>query len=128
MNKSARVSSPAAAGVERKVRIARHKYGAKRVKVDGYMFDSLAEARRYMELKLLLKTGDIADLEVHPKYPLHCRGEVICKVIMDFAYIDARTGAEVIEDVKGVDTDISKLKRKFFEAEYRKKVTLVRKQ
>ena len=33
----------------------RSKYGNKKIQIDGYTFDSLAEGRRYRELKLLLE-------------------------------------------------------------------------
>ena len=46
------------------------KYNAKRVKRDGYTFDSKAEAKRYWELKQLEKAQEIAFLEVHPKFIL----------------------------------------------------------
>ena len=36
-----------------------HKYGAKRCEEDGYTFDSLAERKRYRELKLLEQAGEI---------------------------------------------------------------------
>lgn len=46
------------------------KYNNKKVKLDGYTFDSQKEANYYSELKLLKKAGDIYDFEVKPKYEL----------------------------------------------------------
>ena len=40
------------------------KYMAKKCQVDGIKFDSLKEARRYQELRLLERAGKIADLRV----------------------------------------------------------------
>ena len=40
----------------------RNKYGNKKTVVDGITFDSRKEAKRYQELKLLEKAGEIKDL------------------------------------------------------------------
>jgi len=95
-------------------RRTRNKYGNVKVEIDGYKFDSKAEARRYGELKLL----KVAELEVHPKYPIMMRGLKVCDVILDFEYSD-ETGMHY-EDVKskGTDTAISRLKRRMVSAAY----------
>lgn len=49
----------------------RHKYGAKPTVVDGIRFHSQAEARRYSELKLLEKAGEVKRVEVQPRFDLH---------------------------------------------------------
>jgi len=97
----------------------RNKYNARRVTMDGYTFDSQAEAARYAELKLLQAAGAIAALEVHPRFelqpaftdragqqwrPIHYEA--------DFAYLE--DGQRVIEDVKGAETQVFRLKRKMF--------------
>lgn len=46
------------------------KYGNKKVVIDGIEFDSRKEARRYSELKLLEKAGEIRDLQMQVKYVL----------------------------------------------------------
>jgi hypothetical protein len=46
------------------------KYGNKKVVIDGIEFDSKKEARRYRELKLLEKAGEIKDLQMQVKYIL----------------------------------------------------------
>ena len=47
-----------------------NKYRNKKVAIDGIVFDSQAEGKRYQELKLLLKNGDIKDLELQPRFIL----------------------------------------------------------
>jgi hypothetical protein len=94
----------------------RNKYGNKRVKADGYTFDSQAEYRRYCELKLLEQAGEIIDLEVHPKFSLTPRGLDLWsrkpirprKYEGDFQYQE--DGHLVVEDVKGAATQLFKLK------------------
>ena len=88
-----------------------NKYGvAKREDrtVDGIVFASRREAYRYMELKILQKIGDITDLELQPvfKFPMGF------KYVADFRYWDKRLGYFIIEDVKGVKTEVFKLKLK----------------
>ena len=45
-----------------------NKYRNKKVIVDDYIFDSIQESRRYKELKLLLKAGEISNLELQPRF------------------------------------------------------------
>ena len=106
--------------------MARSKYNAVRTTVDGITFASKAEARRYSELKLLEKAGEITHLELQPKYEIRLNGKKICNYIADFRYINRnqvhdRSGAQgctVTEDVKGMKTPIYKLKKKLVEAMY----------
>jgi Protein of unknown function (DUF1064) len=104
-------------------RRGRNKYGAVRVEVDGYSFDSKAEARRYGELKLMR----VRDLEVHPRFPIAINGVDVCYVELDFSYrTNERPGWYVHEDVKGKDTAMSRLKRKMVEAAYGIKVEVIK--
>lgn len=104
----------------------RHKYNARKVKIDGYTFDSIIEGRRYQDLKLLLKAHKIRNLEVHPRFPILIGHTRVCYVILDFVYVDEK-GAQVYEDVKGNDLPMSRLKRKMVEAAYGIKVRVVKK-
>lgn len=47
-----------------------NKYRNKKAIVDDYIFDSIQESRRYKELKLLLKAGEISNLELQPRFLL----------------------------------------------------------
>ena len=47
-----------------------NKYRNKKVQVDMFVFDSIAESRRYKELKLLEQAGEISKLELQPKFTL----------------------------------------------------------
>ena len=113
----------------------RNKYGAKREVVDGIKFASRREARRYRELKILSDAGLITELELQPKFKLgpdeapylirsagypNGRRAVY---LADFRY--RHEGELVIEDVKGVDTPLSRLKRAIVEAQYSVVITLI---
>ena len=114
------------------------KYGNRKVQHGGYKFDSVRECDRYKELCLLQEAGEITLLEVQPKFPLRCGDEDIrirsdrypngrrSSYYADFAYRDERTGERVVEDVKGWDTAVSRLKRAIVEAQYGVQVTIVR--
>ena len=87
-----------------------------------YIFDSVKEARRYKELKLLEKAGKISNLELQPHFLLQesfrKNGKTYRKIeyIADFKYIE--NGKTIVEDVKGVQTDVFKIKHKLFEKKY----------
>lgn len=90
--------------------------------IDGIRFDSKAEARRYGELKLLQMAGAITGLRVHPTYTLiepfdyhgeHVRGT---DYEADFAYFE--DGCVVVEDVKGMETEVYRIKAKLFKKLY----------
>jgi len=77
------------------------KYGAIKTEVDGIVFASHAEARRYSELKLLEKAGEITNLVLQPKFPIVVNGVKICTFIGDFGYWDVAAQKNITEDVKG---------------------------
>ena len=97
--------------------MAYNKYGAIKVKLDGYVFDSKLEAARYKFLRELETAGAVSDIEVHPPFPCFVEGKKICLYKADFRYKNAQ-GEEVVEDTKGIQTDVFKLKKKLVEALY----------
>lgn len=93
------------------------KYNAIKTEVDGHVFDSHAEARRYSELQILERCGEIKELTLQPVFPLIVNEHKIGKYIADFRYIDAH-GNTIVEDVKGVQTPVYNLKKKLVKALY----------
>lgn len=103
------------------------KFGAKKVVVDGRKFDSKHEARRYTELKLLQRAGKISDLRCQVPFLLipsqYENGRCIereCKYIADFTYRE--NGELVVEDAKGMKTDVYRIKRKLMLQKYAIKI------
>lgn len=100
------------------------KYRNQKTVIDGIRFDSKAESRRYVQLKLLEQAGAISDLKLQPRYRLqeaykHPRtGKKVQAIhyIGDFQYV--QEGQVVVEDVKGKETPLFKVKRKLFEFKY----------
>lgn len=99
-----------------------NKYRNKKVIVDGKKFDSKKEGDRYKELKLLERAGEISNLELQPRFLLQDKfkknGKTYRKIeyVADFKYIE--NGKAIVEDVKGMQTDVFKLKHKIFEKTY----------
>ena len=93
----------------------RHKYNAKRTTIDGFNFASQAEAKRYEELKLLWRAGEITDLVLQPRFPILVNGQKICTYIADFQYIDVQ-GKTHVEDKKGYRTALYSIKKKLVRA------------
>ena len=87
------------------------KYRAKPCVIDGLRFASQKEGRRYQELKLLAKAGQISDLECQVKFPLEVNGIKVCTYIADFIY-RTKDRRVITEDVKGVLTPVYRLKKK----------------
>lgn len=100
------------------------KYHAKKTTVDGITFDSRREADRYIVLKGMEEEGAIGDLRRQVRYELIQAFDVDGKhyrpvfYVADFVYVDKETGKTVVEDVKGMRTDVYRLKSKLFARRY----------
>lgn len=96
-----------------------NKYHAEKITIDGETFDSRKEARRWQDLRLLEKAGEISDLRRQVKYtliPSQREAPIVTKTgrikpgkliekevsyVADFVYQDTHTGDTIVEDVKG---------------------------
>jgi hypothetical protein len=102
-----------------------HKFNAKPTVVDGIRFASMKEAKRYQELKLLEKAGEVKGLQLQPVYelsvpvPHRTTARVkIGKYVADFRYRLGPKGVLVVEDVKGFKTPLYRWKKRHVEAQY----------
>jgi predicted nucleic acid-binding protein len=102
----------------------RNKFNAKKTEIDGIVFHSRKEAARYSQLKLYEKGGLITDLrlqvsyELIPKLVINGKTERAIKYIADFVYIDTVYSTEIVEDVKGMITDVFKLKYRLMKLQH----------
>ena len=102
-----------------------NKYHARKTEYDGILFDSSKEARRYAELSIMAKAGEIANLQRQVRYELipaqkDKNGKTLeraCSYVADFVYTD-QEGNTVVEDTKGIRTDAYKIKRKLMLQRY----------
>ena len=96
----------------------KNKYRNKQTEVNGVKFSSKKEAQRFEELFAMERAGVITNLHLQQTFTLReaytlPNGERVRGTTYkaDFTYYD-QDGAFVIEDVKGVRTEVYKLKRK----------------
>lgn len=89
-----------------------NKYGARKTACNhGHTHDSGKEARRCNDLHLLQRAGEIEDLRVQPQYWFVIDGRQVkhgngrrVGFKPDFAYIECKSGADVVEDAKSDPT------------------------
>jgi hypothetical protein len=112
----------------------RNKLNARATTIDGIYFPSTLEAKRYTQLKLLLASGDISDLELHPQFNIIITSLIypderkqVAKYHADFKYFDKAKDSVVIEDVKGRMTEAAALRIKIVEALYGIEIVIVTK-
>lgn len=91
--------------------------------VDGVLFDSLKEAKHYVLLKQLERTGQIHELTRQPKFPLNVDGVCLGSYRADFSY--RKDGQYIVSDCKGFMTPLSKWKIKHVYAQYQIEVQIV---
>lgn len=107
----------------------RQKFNAKRTVVDGIAFDSKKEARRWQELRLMERAGDITHLERQKTFDLTVNGMKVARFVADFVYF--WHGHRIVEDVKGYQnkgaphTRVFEMKKRLMLALYNIQVRVV---
>lgn len=112
------------------MRLNGNKYHNQKIERDGIIFASFREARRYTELKLLERAGEIYDLKLQEKFILipaqrepdtvgkrggKIKGKLLereVSYLADFTYKKTGTNELVVEDTKGMKTKDYIIKRK----------------
>ena len=128
----------------------RNKYGNNRTEVDGIMFHSAKEAKRYKDLKLMEKADEIRNLRLQVPFDLEVNGVKICRYVADFVYEEeyleiqghketyktrgvfdisstrfdkpVKKWRQVVEDVKGHSTREYQIKKRLMKAIYGKEI------
>ena len=99
-----------------------NKYKNTKIVIDNIKFDSVLEANRYQELKLLQRAKQISNLRLQVPFLLQegfkKNGKTHRKIeyIADFVYEE--NGQTIVEDTKGMKTETFKIKQKLFEYKY----------
>ena len=105
-----------------------HNVKAVRVMPNGeeHVFDSQKEARRYDDLMMLLRAGQIRELKLQPQFTLQesyiaADGNRVraIKYVADFSY-EKQNGTKVVEDVKSkaTETRVYRLKKKLMQEKF----------
>lgn len=92
------------------------KYRAIKTTIDGITFASKAESNVYQMRRLQERAGEISNLKLQPRFDIVVNGIKICTYVADFEYDLLTTGAHIVEDMKGVRTQVYRLKRKLMKA------------
>lgn len=100
-----------------------NKFGNKFTQIDNVTFHSAKEAARYQELKLLMKAGEVTELILQPRFELQevfvdrtGKKQRPIEYVADFKYYD--NGLPIVEDVKGMKTQLYLVKKKLFLKKY----------
>jgi hypothetical protein len=94
--------------------VLKHKFNAKAQVIDKQRFASKKEAKRYLELKELRRIGEVVFFLPQVRFPIYGTGK---KYACDFM-VFWKDESVTIEDVKGMKTDVYKLKKELIESEY----------
>lgn len=93
------------------------KFGNVKTEIDGIIFDSAKEAKRYIQLRYRKMVGEITELELQREFKLEVNGEKVASYFADFCYIE--NGVFVVEDVKSSHTrklPVYRLKKKLMKS------------
>ena len=99
-----------------------NKYRNRKIVVDNIKFESNLEATRYKELKLLQRAKQISNLRLQVPFLLqegfkkNGKTHREIKYIADFVYEE--NGQTIVEDTKGICTEVFRIKQKLFEYKY----------
>lgn len=110
------------------------KYNAKKVEIDGIKFDSKAEGEYYLHLKQQVTERQILGFERQKRMLLQegfnvegVKGKIRpIFYVVDFI-VTENDGTVTYIDVKGVETDVFKLKKKLFMKRYNTALLKVKK-
>lgn len=91
------------------------KYRNRKTEIDGLVFDSKKEATHYLDLREQQRAGLITDLRCQVEIPLIVNNCCVGMYVADFQYFNAADELVTV-DVKGMRTDVYKLKRKILAA------------
>jgi hypothetical protein len=94
------------------------KFGNVKTEIDGIVFDSDREAKRYVQLRFHAKAGLIKDLLLQVSFELNEGGTHHLRYIADFVYTDIKSGEHIVEDAKGFRTKEYKKKKKLMKKIY----------
>lgn len=107
------------------MRVPARKFRNVPTEIDGVRFASKREAKRYCDLKLLERAGEIKALRLQPRYPLTVNSLHVATYVGDFEYVESKSGRIVTEDAKGVKTRDFVNKAKLFHALYGREVVCI---
>lgn len=94
----------------------KNKYNNKQIKVNGILYHSKNEYARECILRTQQKAGIIKDLKRQIEFSLDVDGVHICNYVADWSYTVTKGNIPVVEDFKGVITDVFRIKSNLMKA------------
>jgi hypothetical protein len=95
-----------------------NKYGAKRTEFNGRAYDSKGEAGLAQEIDLLVKAGEVVQVEPQRTFALYGRnGGIICRHRVDF-FLTFKDGHQEVWEYKGRELNEWKIKASLFVDNY----------
>jgi hypothetical protein len=91
-------------------RRANSKYNSQWCEAYGHKFQSKWERDLFLVNLSRQQAGEISDLRLQVTFHLNVNGVHVCDYIADFTYLE--NGKMIVEDAKGVVTDVYALKKK----------------
>lgn len=106
---------------------SKHKYHAKKSEVDGIIFDSKAEMLYYLLHKHDSNMRMQEKFVLQEKFKMNGKSYRAISYIPDFTFYDDLGHLVKVVDVKGVLTDVFKIKAKMFANRYGISITIAKK-
>ena len=94
------------------------KYHAQPTTIDGIRFDSKLEAARWVQLSLMERAGHISDLRRQVPFILIDKSEYGRQIVYKADFVYTQDGKQIVEDAKGVKTDVYRLKKRMLAERY----------
>lgn len=98
--------------------LKRPKYNNQKTVIGDVEFDSVKEAKRFMQLSHWQHIGAISNLELQVPYELNTGGTHSLKYVADFVYTDNVINEVIVEDTKGMVTTLFKKKKRLMKKLY----------
>lgn len=99
------------------ISIKQNKYRNTIVEIDGIKFRSKKEGQRYVELKMLMKCGDVIDFRMQVPFEVSKANGKNIRYFLDFE-VYWKSGTITYEDVKGKRLPLYKLKKSLVKEKY----------
>lgn len=99
------------------ISIKHNKYRNTIVEIDGIKFRSKKEGQRYVELKMLMKCGDVVDFKMQVPFEVSSANRKKIRYFLDFE-VCWKNGTITYEDVKGKRLPLYKLKKSLVKEKY----------
>lgn len=110
--------SSSSTGLLRKFPKRKNKYNNLLTEYKGVKYHSRLEARYAALLDIREKAKEVENIKRQEKFPLEVNGEKIGTYIADFSFFDKAQKVNRVVDIKGVETDLFKIKKKLVKAIY----------